>query len=380
MDLLDSNFPREGRIPLDVVCYTDNASPILMKDEYKKYALWILTDKGSERVRVENFEWKPEYDISGISMVLDKFLNGEKFISQKMNAHQYTAYTYSNWILDKLGNWYWYNLVLSASFCTHPVNITKGTTMPYKAAPYIFGKPGVCAVLFNEDANRFEWQNADANARSATMYSDVLTTTNIFDWQNPNYRLLYMGHRTASAGFAVVENVFTTRFEFLYWVASSGNPPSKDDRKDFPFDRTIPVKDFKHYVYHKDLPYLYCATEDKLYKIDVTSMPATGWTDVTSQVLPAGHKFSKVMTTYHFQPIYNDERFNPRTDQIAVCTYDPYGEPGQNGQLSIYNVEHGTGNLVLAKHPTEPTEDGYQIDMEWTGFGKIIGLDYKNVP
>jgi len=372
LDLMQSDFPREGRTAIDVVSYRDPASPMIRDDSnYKNHALWILTDQGSERVRVENFEWKPDFDIRGISMVLDKFLNGEKFIAQKMFASGYTSISSSNWIYDKAGNWYWYNWAAVTNFCVNPINRTRSTDMPYKTAPYIFAFPDACAVLFNEDANRFEAQSANASGSTELLwYTIPLTGTAIFDWQNPNYRLVYMGNRTRSRGFAIVRNVQTTRYEYLYFYGSSmSSQPTKDDRKDFPLDDSVPFEDFTHFALHSETPYLFAATENQLYRIDVTMMPQAGWRDVTAQALPEGHMFSKVVSSINF----------PRTDLIAVCTYDPFGTPGENGRLAFYNVEHGTGDLIPAKHPAEPLDDGYQIDMKWGGFGKIIGVDYRNV-
>jgi hypothetical protein len=203
-----------------------------------------------------------------------------------------------------------------------------------------------------------------------TMYSTPLAAgTQTFDWQNPNYRLMYMGNRTRSNGFAVVKNVQTSRYEYLDWIVSGDGTtaPTKNSRKDFPLDDSVPFDDFLHYALHTTTPYLFCATENRLYRIDVLSM--TGWEDVTDQVLPEGHLFSKVTTSATY----------PRSGMIVVCTYDPFGVPGENGRLALYTVEHGTGKLILAKHPAEPLSSGYQIDMEWGGFGKIIGIDYRDV-
>ena len=381
LDLLHSEFPREGRTAWDLLCYPDPASPMLGQDGQKNYAVWILTDQGSERVRVENFEWAPNYDISGISMVLDKYLNGGKFIARKMHVQPYTVASFCNWVNDLQGNWYWYNWIYLTNFCVHPVNRTRGTDVPYKAAPYIFGNPGSCAILFNEDVNRFEVQSAYAlGATEPLFYTSPLQGTQIFDWQNPNYRLMYMGNRVTRVGYAVVKNVQTSRYEFLQWITSDGNTtPTKDDRKDFPMDDAIPFDEFKFYAYHNQLPYLFCGTENRLYRIDVNSM--SGWEDVTNQVLPEGHLFSKVKTASGFQRFSQNDipDLLPVPEQIVICTYDPFGQKGQNGRLAMYDVTHGTGQLTLAKHPHDkPLLGGYQVDMEWTGFGKIINVDFKN--
>jgi hypothetical protein len=181
-----------------------------------------------------------------------------------------------------------------------------------------------------------------------------------------------MDNRTVSgSGYAVVKNVGTGRYELLQMSIALGvvggtleSMASQQGKAEFPAG--INLDDIKFYAYHTTLPYLYLATEDKVYRVNTTTMAALE--DITTQVLPAGHKISKLKSSA--------VRFS-RTNLIVVASYSPNGQAGQNGQLAFYSVEDGTGNLILAKHPASPTASGYQIDMKWTGFGKIINVDYK---
>ncbi|MDR0506404.1 MAG: hypothetical protein LBH32_06265 [Dysgonamonadaceae bacterium] len=367
LDFYESKLPRTGCKPLDLVCYCDPASPTLAADGKKKYAIWILTDKGTERVRIENFEWKPEFNISGISSVPEKFLQGEPLIAEKMVAPVVNLLSEAvNWIYCR-GNWYWYNFPgMTTYFYLSPVNAPSYVGAPYKAAPYIVSRAQSAALLFNEDANRFEYQYANSSGNSANVLrTNRLSADNThFNWENPDYRLIYMGNRDFSIGFAVVKNVSSNKYELLL-MDILDTSVRKLGRAEFPAG--LALEDVKFFTFHNSMPYLYCATEDKLYRINTTAMQQ--WDDITSSVLPAGHKISRMKNSAF--------RF-PANRRIIVATYDPAGQAGKNGQLALYNVQDGTGDLILAKHPDKQTEAGYQIDMKWTGFGKIINIDYKD--
>ncbi|MDR0866142.1 MAG: hypothetical protein LBO74_14600, partial [Candidatus Symbiothrix sp.] len=222
--------------------------------------------------------------------------------------------------------------------------------------------------------NRFEFHQASstqlAGNSNYVLRTTRLTGGNYFNWQDPDYRLVYMDTRNGSTnrdlatGYAIVKNVVKGKYEFLQMSITSMAAASQLGKAEFP--EGLPLENIKHFAYHLTLPYLYCATEDKVYRINTLTMNT--FEDITSQVLPAGHQISKMKSS--------SVRFD-RNNLIVVASYDPNGAPGENGQLALYEVEDGTGNLILAKHPIEPTVDGYQIDMKWTGFGKIMNVDYK---
>ena len=368
LDLFNSELPRDGRKAIDLVCYRCQLSPIIGFSG-KRYAIWILTDNGTDRVRVSDYGWEPNYNISGISSIPDRYLKGDPLVAEKMHAPMGPWTSGSNWIYFK-GDWYWYHLTQMAYFYMQPINAPAPELPPYKAAPFIFAREGNNAVLFNEDDNRFEYQSINPLQGSNV---NLLTRRlgageEMFNWENPDYSLIYMDNRTMADGFAIVRNRATNRYELLLMRSSGSGPTQKIGYGVFPTD--LVLEDMKFFAFHSSLPYLFCATEDAVYRINTNAMQR--WERVPDRdILPPGHKISKMRSTaLGFS----------RTSLIALCTYAPEGEPGQNGRLAIYNVMDGTGTLMLAKHPPTPTDDGYQIDMEWTGFGKIINVHYKDVP
>jgi hypothetical protein len=383
LDLFDSELPRTGRKPLDLLCYGDQISPSMANTTtQKKYAVWVLTDKSTDRVRVENLEYDPSFNISGIALTFDpKYRPADgNLVAEKMfSIAAQPASSGRNYMLYG-GNFYFYNFSPGTWYYSAPVNKNSLTDEPYKVAPYVAQLSTMLGgILFDETNNRFVIHMADVMGNS----DRVLCTQRLvdaegdyFQWENPNYRLVYMGNRNASNCFAVVKNVSTGGYELLQFASSAKvvegsivNDVSKLGRADFPAG--FKAEEIKHFAYSyrtnvNTLPYLYCATDDKVYKVYTNTMAVT---DVTDQVLPAGHKISKLKTS--------NIRF-ARTDLLVVASYDPNGTAGQNGQLAFYEVETATGDLKLAKHPITPTSSGYQIDMKWTGFGKIINVDYKN--
>ncbi|MDR3338498.1 MAG: hypothetical protein LBT25_00130 [Candidatus Symbiothrix sp.] len=376
LDVYDSALPRTDRKPIDLICYGDYLSPSPTASG-RKYAIWILTDKGTDRVRVENMEYIPEFNLSSRLMALnpkyrpaDGNLVADRIFSVSNHVSSYGKdYLYAN------GNYFFHNWVMVSWFYNLPVNSMSVNEAPYKAAPYIFMTSGG-AILFDETHNRFEAHLAgsnELNASSSTLlHTTRLTNGTYFDWQDPDYRLVYMDNRTISLGYAIVNNTRTNRYEFLQMTVGEivvnnylSTSASQSGKAEFPVGTNL--DNIKFYAYHSTLPYLYLASEDRVYRINTSAM--TTLDDITAQVLPAGHKISKMKNSAI--------RF-PRTNQMVIASYNPAGQTGENGQLAFYEVEDGTGNLILAKHPASPTVDGYQIDMKWTGFGKIINVDYKN--
>jgi hypothetical protein len=371
LDMFASDLPKTDRKPLDVLCYVDRTAPSPYDGSSRMlYSVWVLTDKSTDRIKAEDYSYKEEYNISKISVIPPAVRGGKDLVAEKMvatmpgtNENVARSYMYFN------GSWFFFNLATAPYFFEQPLNVLAGdsTAKPYTAAPYIIPVSYFGAFMFDEDNKRFmlhQTESSDMYNSSKIFCSHKITAgEDYFSWENAGYQLRYMSNRTWRGGFAVVKDAVTG--EYMLLEMNLENHGSVKQLKKSIFPPSFDVEAVKHFAYHPTLPYLYCATEDKIYKIYVTAMAID---DVTSQVLPAGHKVSLMKFLFMRAP---------RSGLLALATYDPSGAAGQNGALSFYAAEDGTGNLSLAKHPVEPANDGYQIDMKWQGFGKIVGLDYK---
>jgi hypothetical protein len=371
LNMFESTLPKTGRKPLDVLCYLDHTAPSPYYVGSKlSYSVWVLTDKSTDRIKAEDFSYAEDFNISKLSLMPASLLGETELVAQKMVAGSTNlprCYMYFN------GCWFFFNQSPMLYFFEQPINVlsTSPPSLPYAVAPYIITvSNNHGAILFDEAQRRFmvHITNSGDMFTSSKLFCShpINSAETYFPWENPNYRLLYMGNRTVyEGGFAVVKDISTGSFHLLQMRLNSGGVVDQLGKSNFP--SSFDAEAVKHFAYHPKLPYLYCATEDRIYRVLVSTVPMTV-TDVTNQVLPAGHKVSLMKFLFMRAP---------RSGLLALATYDSSGAAGQNGALSFYAAEDGTGALSLAKHPVEPANDGYQIDMKWQGFGKIVGLDYK---
>jgi hypothetical protein len=371
LNMFASDLPRGGK-PLDLLCYPDHTAPSpYYVGTRLEYSVWVLTDKSTDRIKAEDYSYAPDYNISKLSLMPAAVLGGKPLVAEKMVSISATVagarcYMYFN------GNWFFFNGSIMVYFFNQPLNVLSGEpqAQPYAVSPHIIVGSGYGAIMFDEDNHRFMLHkilSSDMYTSSKIYCSHRITDADLlFKWENPDYKLLYMGNRTYQNGFAVVKNTATGLCELLQ-MSLTGSPSAvvANQLARSVFPTNFDVESVKFFAYHTSLPYLYCATEDRVYRILLTTMSVH---DITDQVVPAGHKIS-VMEFLFVR--------SPRGHLLTVATYDPSGEEGQNGTLRLFDAKDGTGDLTLAKHPANPTAEGYQIDMSWSGFGKIVALDYK---
>ncbi|MDR1023519.1 MAG: hypothetical protein LBL94_09665 [Prevotellaceae bacterium] len=371
LNMFASGLPKDGK-PLDLLCYPDHSAPSpYYVGTRQEYSVWVLTDKSTNRIKAEDFSYAPDYNISKLSLMPAAVLGGKPLVAEKMVATSATVagarcYMYFN------GCWFFFNWSPMPYFFNLPLNVLSGDpqAQPYAVAPYVIIVGSYGAIMFDEAHHRFTLHktvSSDIYTSSRIYCSHVITdAAPAFKWQNPDYKLLYMGNRTYQSGFAVVKNTSTGRCELLQMSlagSTSAVIATQQAWSEFPAD--FDAESVKFFAYHTSLPYLYCATEDRVYRILINASMSVH--DITEKVVPAGHKVS-VMEFLFVR--------SPWGHLLTLATYDPSGAEGQNGTLRFYTAEDGTGELSLAKHPAAAA-GGYQIDMSWTGFGKIIALDYK---
>lgn len=371
-----SAFPSEGRKPIGIYTFDDTfaPSPVDANPSRIKYSVYLLTDKNTDRLRPEDYSFiEGSYNISQMAYIPARY-EPDAYIAQKLAYHSgrhYYAYMG--------GNWFFMNMSPVTVFFMFPVNMYKGEDVTYKTPPFI-ARAQSGAVIFNEDDNCFmhhKYSSADLTS-TKNLFQTVRFTDNVgdaFEFNNPNYELIHLANSYNDANpstknydiFAIVKERTTGEYELLtFSMNSAANIVAKSkSRKIIP--NSINIPDVKYYSYHPSEPILYMGTEDKVYRV-ITTTSSVDVRDITSEVVPAGHKVSCLKNMYK-----KDAR-----PVLAIATYNASGSLNTAGTLKMYEINTQNGNLTLAKHPKAPAANGYQINMEWTGLGKVVDIEFKD--
>lgn len=370
-----STFPKEGCKPIGIYTFNDSYAPSPVDPNISriKYSVYLLTDKNTDRLRPEDYSFiEGSYNISQVAYIPIRY-EPDAYIAKKI-----AYYSGGHYYAYMGGNWFYMSLSPYTVFFMFPINMYKGEDVTYKTPPYI-GRVPNGAVIFNEDDNCFmlhKYTTADLTS-SKNLFQTVRLTDNVedaFEFNNPNYELIHLANTYNSMNpstnnydvFAIVKERTTSEYELLtFSMNSAANIVAKSkSRKIIP--NSINIPDVKYYSYHPSEPILYMGTEDKIYRV-ITTTSSIDVRDITSEVVPAGHKISCLKNMYK-----KDKR-----PILAIATYNASGSLNTAGTLKMYEINTQNGDLTLAKHPIEPATNGYQINMEWTGLGKIADIEYK---
>lgn len=370
LQLTESKYPRAGRKPLGLATFPDASapSPSDLNASRVKYSVYLITDKGTDRLKPEDYSFiENDYNISRVSLIAEKFIPTQGLIPEKMEYYHGTSghYIYLN------KNWFFASRQVMLYFFMDPINSPYGTTTYYTAAPYLVNG-SQSAVLYDMDHNRFMHQRAgtmDLYASKECMSSRALTDNegDKYKFNDPDYELVYMGDirpSTTSTAFGVLRHKATGAHE-VWTFSYTSTSVTKTDR--FILPASPAYSTVKFIVHHPTEKYLYCATEDKLYMFSTTTLNLTA-IDI-SDIVPAGEKIS-LLKTIHSSKVGNRVLF-------TLATYDPAKPIDECGSVRMFTTDSYTGKFVPANHPETPTANGYQIEMKWTGLGKVAAWDYK---
>lgn len=375
----NSTFPREGRKPIGIYMFDDifAPSPTDTNRLRIKYSVYLLTDKNTDRVKPEDYSFKEgSYNIRQLCYIPAQY-EPREYIAKKIavrNNTNYYAY------MD--GNWFFMNLSPTAIFFMLPINMYKGETTTYKTPPFI-ANTHRGAIIFNEKDNCFmihKYSTMDI-FNSKNLFQTVKiadSSDDAFQFNNPNYELVYLSNvynvnpnTKYTDVFAIVKDRTTGNYELLTFSMTSSANIVKNSKSRKIIPNTINMPDVKYYSYHPTEPILYMATEDRVYRI-LTTTSSIDVKDITSEVVPAGEKVSCIKN------MYNHDTKEKRRPLLAIATYKASGSLDTAGTIKMYEINIQNGDLVLAKHPEEPAKNGYQINMEWTGLGKVVDISYKS--
>ena len=403
LNILEATAPslqREGVKPYGIYIFSDPTAPDPYNTDGSKRSTYLLTDHYSTRLKTSDFSWKPSYDISnvvemGSPLYKDYVAVGKPIIAEKMEVGYYYVTNLINphiyiYMGDAEGkkNWYMYSTHTIWNFLSFPMNDVRtghNGTQRYEPAPFLAtGSQGT--VFYNTENNKLYYQTMPATNDMGTknlFYTDLVKDESVghaFNFSDENAGLLYMGERckggNSIALFAILKQADGSfkYIEFNGNATSMSNFVSKGNK--LIVSKLIGctgIDNAKFVVVSPNGPFLYYVTKDnKVYYVDISNPIANGSIDITNRVLSEGYN---EITAFKFVMPSSNGAMSPIEKALGVATYNSSLGKNTGGRIDFYLMSATSGVLEKAAFKKDDNDEG--VRMSWTGFGKIVDLDYK---
>lgn len=312
-----SGLDLQGK-PVSVSCYRMNSTAT-------GYAIFLSTDKTTERIDAETFQYKSTQNIKYemISNVPDNFAP-----SSFVTASSGTSYMIEG------TDAYFYEYAVNIRFSL-PINILRGESSTFRIAPFMAPNASVgnnMTAFYDMDNKRFV-RHVDSESSLALMPTDTL-----FDY-NTGKDLVFMTYTTFANGnvFAILRDPADGKHYLARFTLGSST-------KQVDYDE-MPATDIDKATYFgvsPDYGYIFYTAGNKLYSYNVSLQTSKLMID----------KGNETFTQLRF-----------RNSDLVVATVDPAKPAGANGTLEVYTVQPVQGSLVLQN--------------SWSGVGKIVSIAYR---
>lgn len=340
--------------PIGVACYHDENSPRMgAAPEEGQYATVVLTRQGAYRLNPTNFTYEDIYDIrENFLGVLPSGFYAKGIYIENMPSSLGVL------LLDNDNNLY-FQYSAQAQLWTVGGNcnrLSDGVTR-INLAPVIFSIPFGGAVMFDNDKKSFMYKGSnDSYLSYYPEYNEA-----IFKYNNTGQDLVFLHGRFMESGalftaYGILNDPATgeynlASFEYYGSQRSYTKLALADiaNAKEFAMTFNVPSTN----LYNE---FLYYRTDNKIYLYNI----ADGDNRVVYEA-PQGSKISKMK-------IIN---FGYLADHMMVFTYDESKPADSCGKLEVMTLRQTYGTLSVTE------EDGKKL--EWSGFGKVIDADWKNI-
>ncbi len=398
-DILTSTAPslqREGVKPYQLKIFGDPTAPHPYNTDGSGRSVYLLTDHYTTRLKVADFSWDPNYDISnsvengspiyqnyvsvGRPIVAEKIQVGYFVMSGNIKPHVYVYVRDDN----GKGNWYFYNTYPVYYFLSYPMNAYRtGSTVydsdRFEPAPYLLCGQRT-TMFFDQEKNKFSCQTTYRGSNDFTtslFFTENLSdesSDHIFNFNEKNEGMLYMGERYTTLykmkAFAFLKQG-DGRFKYIEFGMQSNTTAmvTKENKlRTCMFDSSTGI-DRAKFIAAAPEPnnaFIYYATEDnRVFYADVSGSNAVV-REITDKVTSDGYN---EITSLKFMIPSTSSKY------LGIATYNSSLGKDKGGKIDFYEMPSvSSGELTLAKHEVNDDET---IEMSWKGFGKVVDIDYK---
>ncbi|MBB2151382.1 PKD-like family lipoprotein [Pedobacter gandavensis] len=339
---LSSGLKLAGK-PKLVYCY--NTGPLKGYGINLPYGIYIGTDKSTDRVHPDTFEWRNNYNVK--SEILDLDLPAGFHIDAIKMATEYER----AYMVSDQGNVLAYQRDINLKYGM-PLNYDNVTKLKYKVAPFI----GVGEIL-----NKMRAFFYDAEHRRfvthATQFDSTLSP--ILDRDGDDFKFSYNHTDKDMLYMTWVPYATGEVFSVLKDPAGSNRYLACFDpvsyKQTYYGQIVAPeIEKAESFAISPDLGYVYYVVDGKLYQYNKNTSPATA-----KMVLD---KSPEKISLIKFQAYHNPKKYKD-SNKLLVCSYNPALPEGKNGKMEQYEVMLAGQGLTLEK--------------TYTGFGKVQSIHYR---
>jgi hypothetical protein len=324
---MGSSLPPQGA-PINIFCMQIAFSGLADANSFKIY---LSTASGTSSLNSETFDYKPTQDIS-YEMIGDvpAGFTATGFLGTLRFGVIPTIYMVAdNSVFVRLNGF--------PAFPYAPLNAYAGEGQTFRASKYIAANPNFC-MIFNMDKRTF---TRTASFNSTTVY-DMPEALNYPAGKD----LVYMETSYSDVIHAILKDPSTGEYSIIRFFL--GSTPSYND--------VITATDFDqatHFAMSPDRGYLFYSVGGKVYEYDLSLRTSKLMLD----------KGSEEITYLAFQNFFARTSKPTYTAWANLLTVGSYNAAAANGTLEQYNVPPVNGQITLAN--------------QWTGFGKITSISYR---
>ena len=290
------------------------------------YAIFLSTDKTTERIDAETFQYKSTMNIKYemVSNVPDNFA-----------PHSFVAPSSGIAYMIEGTDAYYFENVFNIRWGL-PINILKGQPGTFRIAPFMAPNASVgtnMTAFYDIDNRRFV-----RHVGSEGSLSTKPTTDTLFDY-NTGKDLVYMTYTPFANGnvFAILKELNGSKYYLArFTLGSSTKQVDYDEMTATDIDKA------SFFAVSPDFGYIFYTVGGKLYSYDVSAMASKLMID----------KGNKVFTQLRF-----------RNSDLVAASVDPSLPEGANGTLEVFTAQPVQGPLVLQN--------------SWGGVGKIVSFSYR---
>ncbi len=302
------------------------------------YGLYLGTDKGTTKVDPNTFKWTP-------TMSLNYEMYGNIPTGFYANTIQQRGGS-NSYMIGQANTYYYYrpqNIFYSA-----PINYITSEQRAFEVEPYIAGNhngSGSHAIFYDKTNKRFVKHSGDAS--TCNTLPDPIGDAKKFSFTT-GLDLAFMKWLPYNGGevFSVLKDPATNK-KYLARFNSATLVQSYYEEI-----TGAEVANAEKFAFSPDLGYIFYNVDGKVYEYDMNAKTAKLMLDLGS----------KRISYFKFYDFKSSTKYTG-SNKLMIGSYDPVVTEVNTGSLSIYTVPPVNGDLVL--------------DKNYTGFGKIVDLTYR---